>query len=59
MVASDLKLLNLVSREHLHYNKYITMTTYANCTISKTRVNNLYMKNASERGCVGFIPPRL
>lgn len=34
MLASDLKLLNLLSREHLHYNKYITMTTYANCTIS-------------------------
>lgn len=48
MLASDLKLLNLVFREHLHYNRYITMTTYANCTISKARVNNLYMKNAFE-----------
>lgn len=48
MLASDLKLLNLVFREHLHYNRYITMTTYANCTISKASVNNLYMKNAFE-----------
>lgn len=59
MVASDLKLLSLVFREHLHYNKYITMTTYANCTISKIRVNNLDMKNTFKHDCVGFIPPRL
>lgn len=59
MLASDLKLLNLVSSEHLHYNKYITMTTYANYTISKTRVNNLYVKNAFAHRCPGFLRPRL
>lgn len=54
MLASDLKLLNLVSGEHLHYNKYITMTTYANYTISKTGVNNVHMKNAFAHACPGF-----
>jgi hypothetical protein len=33
MLASDLKLLDLVSGEHLHYNKYIIMA-YANYIIS-------------------------
>lgn len=41
MLSSDLKLWIPASQEHFHYNKYITMTWYANYFGPRESLNNL------------------